>query len=136
MARARDITDSKNSVGLFPHAVPVTGTPSACTYICKRREIFVTENCITFLRSQGIRQGRLEQAQLPIVELRAARMLRGVPQLSEEPLHPLPRSVRIICARQLVELELDQQLQLFPGKDSAPAAAVEKMSEHSGALDR
>jgi len=63
-------------------------------------------------------------------------MLRGAPQLSEEPLHPLPRSVRVICARQLVELELGQQLQLFPGKDSAPPAAVEKMAEYSGALDR
>jgi hypothetical protein len=70
-----------------------TGTRSACTYICKRREICVAEKQLKFLRSQETEEEKLKQAKLPIVELRVPRSLRGPPQLPEEPLHPLPRSV-------------------------------------------
>src|SRR6266853_4907662 len=77
-----------------------------------------------------------EQAKLTIVELRPAWTLRGAPQLPEEPFHALPRRVGAIRARQLVQLELDQQFQVFSRKHAPPPAAVEKMAEESGALDR
>ena len=77
-----------------------------------------------------------KQAKLPIVEIRSARTFRGTPQLREEPLHPLPRSVGVINARQLVQLELDQSFQVFSREHAALPAAVKKMAEESDALDR
>src|SRR5258708_36215461 len=77
-----------------------------------------------------------KQAMLPIVELRSAWTLRGAPQLPEEPFHALPRRVGVIRGWRLVQLELDQQFQIFSREHAPLPAAVEKMAEESGTLDR